>query len=256
MRSGLGARAAAAVVAAAFAIPLLALVVRAFADEWRAPALIPQRLGLRGLDVAFGGTSASEAAANSLVVAVVTTGIALVVGWPAARVLGERRLRRPGLVFVLLAMPLLVPPYATGSGLTEWLIRLDLSDSLAGLVLAHLVVVLPYVIVVLMAGFGPRVTELEEMARTAGAGPLRRMAWVTLPAVRPALGAAVFIGFLVSWSQYGTSLAVGAGRPMLPVVMLPFIGPDPQVAAVLALLFLAPAVLALALAARAARSPL
>lgn len=256
MRSAVASRAAAAVIAAAFAIPLLALVVRAFADEWRAPALIPQRLGLRGVDVALGGTGAPEAVANSLVVALLTTAVALLLGWPAARVLGERRLRRPALVFVLLAMPLLVPAYATGAGLTEWLIRLGLSGGLGGLVLAHLVVVLPYVIVVLMSGFGPRVTELEEMARTAGAGPLRRLAWVTVPAVRPALAAAAFIGFLVSWSQYGSSLAVGAGRPMLPVVMLPFIGTDPQVAAVLALLFLAPAVLALALAARAARSPL
>ncbi len=256
MRSRIAPRALGVVIAAAFAIPLLALVVRAFADEWRAPAVIPQRLGLRGVDVAFDGTSAPEALANSLAVAVATTAVALLAGWPAARVLGERRLRRPALVFVLLAMPLLVPPYATGSGLLEWLIRLDLSDTLAGLVLAHLVVVLPYVIVVLMSGFGPRVTELEEMARTAGASPLRRLAWVTVPAVRPALAGAALIGFLVSWSQYGSSLAVGAGRPMLPVVMLPFIGPDPQVAAVLALLFLAPAVLALVLAARAARSPL
>lgn len=256
MRSGLGSRLVAALVAAAFAVPLVALVVRAFADRWRAPALIPQELGLRGVEVAFDGTRAPEALANSLAVALSTTAIALLVGWPAARVLGERRLRRPALVFLLLAMPLLVPPYATGSGLTEWFIRLDLSDTVAGLVLAHLVVVLPYVVVVLMAGFGPRVTELEEMARTVGAGPMRRLAWVTLPAVRPTLAAAAFIGFLVSWSQYGSSLAVGAGRPMLPLVMLPFIGADPQVAAVLALLFLAPAVLALVLASRAARSPL
>lgn len=256
MPNGLASRLAAGAIAAAFAVPLLALVVRAFADEWRAPALVPQDLGLRGLDVAFTGTSAPEALRNSAIVAVLTTAIALAAGWPAARVLGERRLRRPGLVFVLLAMPLLVPPYATGTGLTEWLIRLDLSEGLAALVLAHLVVVLPYVVVVLMSGFGPRVTELEEMASTAGATPLRRLARVTIPAVGPALAAAAFIGFLVSWSQYGTSLAVGAGRPMLPVVMLPFIGPDPQVAAVLALLFLAPAVLALVVAARAARSPL
>jgi putative spermidine/putrescine transport system permease protein len=252
----MGRRLTAAAVAAFFAVPLLALVVRAGADEWRAPDLWPQQFGLRGVDVALGGTGARDALVNSLVVALVTTLIALLAGWPAARVLGERRLRRPALVFLLLAMPLLVPPYATGAGLTEWFIRLDLSETIAGLVLAHLVVVLPYVVVVLMSGFGPRVTELEEMARTAGAGPLRRLAWVTLPAVRPTLAAAAFLGFLVSWSQYGSSLAVGAGRPMLPLVMLPFIGSDPQVAAVLALLFLAPAILALAIASRAARSPL
>jgi hypothetical protein len=70
------------------------------------------------------------------------------------------------------------------------------------------------------------------------------------------VGAAALIGFLVSWSDYGTSLAVGGGRPMLPVVLLPFVGADPQVAATLALLFLAPAVAVLALAVRAGRMPL
>ncbi len=248
-------RALGALLAAAFALPLVVLVVRAFADQWRAPALLPQVWGLRGVELAFSGEAAA-AFGTSMLVAVVTTALALVLGWPAARVLGERRLRRPAFAFLLLAMPLLVPPYATGAGLTEWFLRLDLTDTIAGLVLAHLVAVLPYVVVVLLSAFGPQVTALEEMARANGLAPLQRWRWVTLPAVRPTLAAAAFLGFLVSWSQYGSSLAVGGGRPMLPVVMLPFVRSDPQVAASLALLFLVPAVAALALTARAARSPL
>jgi putative spermidine/putrescine transport system permease protein len=80
-------------------------------------------------------------------------------------------------------------------------------------VLAHLTVVLPYVVLVLAPGFGGRFAELEEMARTAGLGPARRLALVTLPSLRPALAAAALLGFLVSWSQYGSSLAVGGGPP-------------------------------------------
>jgi len=246
-------RYAARAVALLFALPLAALVVRAVADEWRAPALVPQRFGLRGFDVVL---QAGAAFAGSLAVALVTTALALLLAWPAARVLGERRVRRPGLVFLLLAMPLLVSPYATGAGLTEWFIRLGLAGTLPGLVLAHLVLVLPYVVVVLLSGFGPRVGELEEMARTFGASPLRRLAWVTLPSLRATVATAALLGFLVSWSQYGSSLAVGAGRPMLPLVLLPFVRTDPQVAAALALLFLAPALAALAVATRASRSPL
>jgi putative spermidine/putrescine transport system permease protein len=242
-------------LAGLFALPLGALVVRAFADVWRAPAIVPQRFGTRGLEVAFSG-EALTAFGNSLAVGVGVTLVALLLGWPAARVLGERRLRRPGLVFLLLAMPLLVPSYATGTGLTEWFLRLDLADTLTGLGLAHLVVVLPYVIVVLLSGFGPRVRELEEMGRSVGLGPLARWRLVTLPAVAPTLAAASFLGFLVSWSEYGSSLAVGGGRAMLPVVLLPFVRNDPEVAAALALLFLAPAVLALVATTRAARSPL
>lgn len=242
-------------LAAFFALPLVALVVRAFADAWRAPDIVPQAFGTRGLEIAFSGRAA-EAFGNSLVVAVAVTLVALALGWPAARVLGERRVKRPGLVFLCLAMPLLVPSYATGTGLTEWFLRLGLADTLQGLVLAHLVIVLPYVVVILLSAFGPRVADLEEMGRTMGLSPVQRWRMVTLPSIGPTLAVASFMGFLVSWSEYGSSLAVGGGRPMLPVVLLPFVGPDPQVAATLSLLFLAPAVLALVLTVRAARSPL
>ncbi len=235
--------------------PLLALVVRAFADQWRAPALIPQEFGLRGVQVAFSGSSGA-AFGNSLLVAVTTAALALLIAWPAARVLGERRLRHPAPVFLLLAMPLLVPSYAVGTGLTEWFIRLGLDGTLPALVAGHLTFVLPYVILVLLSGFGPRLTALEDVARVNGLSQLRRLLWVTLPAAAPTVGAAALIGFLVSWSDYGTSLAVGGGRPMLPVVLLPFVGNDPQVAATLALLFLAPAIVILTAAVRAGRMPL
>jgi putative spermidine/putrescine transport system permease protein len=239
-------------LAALFATPLAVLPVQAVADAWRAPALLPQRLGARGLHAAITG-QAGSALGNSLAVAAATTALALLLGWPAARALGGRRLRCLTPVLVLLAMPLLVPAYATGTGLAEWFVRLGLSGGRLGLVLAHLTVVLPYVVLILATGFGERLQELEEMARTVGLGTPRRLALVTLPTVRPTLAAAGLLGFLVSWSQYGLSLAVGSGLPMLPLVLLPFIRSDPQIAAALALLFLAPALATLAIAARASR---
>lgn len=240
-----------------YALPLLALVVRALADEWRAPALIPQEFGMRGLDALLSTTTrAGEALIESLAVAVSTTAIALPIAWTAARAIGERRLRRPIPVFVLIALPILVPGYATGIGLAEWFVRLDLADSRTGLVLAHLTVVLPYVVLVLAAAFGPRVTELEEMGRSAGYATMRRLLFVTIPAVRAQLAVACVIGFLVSWGQYGLSLAVGAAEPTLPGVLLPFLGQDPQIAAAVCLVYLVPAFIALALGARASRTPL
>lgn len=237
-------------------VPLGVLIVRALADVWRAPALTPQAWGGRGFVYAFSGTAgAGSALATSTLVAVATTGLALVVGWPAARVLGERRLARPGPWFVLLALPLLVPPYATGTGLAAWFIRLGLADRYAGLALSHLVYVLPYVVLVLAPGFGPHVREREEAAATLGAGRPWRLVRVTLPSTAPAVAAAALLGFLVSFSQYGTSLAVGGGLPTLPLVLLPFVGSDPQLAAALAVLFLVPAVAALAAAVRVGRSP-
>ena len=243
-----GRRLVTALVAAGALLPLLTLVLRAAADEWRSPAVLPQRYGLRGVDQAFADASgAGEAIVNSLVVAVAATAIALIVAWPAARVIGERRLRRLGPVWVVLGLPLLVPSFATGSGLTEWFLRLGIADTLTGLVAAHLVPVLPYVLLILAGGFGPEVAELEEAAAVHGAGRRRRLLLVTLPAMAPVIAVAALLGFLVSWSQYGLSLAVGGGTPMLPLLLVPFVSSDPQVASVLALVFLAPAIAAVAL---------
>ena len=252
---GIVAGAAPPAIGLALLLALGSLVVRAFADVWRAPAMLPQQWGWRGFRAAFvDGGGAASALATSVAVAAVSTAIALVLAWPAARVLGERRFRHPAPVFLLLAMPLLVAPYAVGAGLSEWFLRLGMSGTLAGLALAHLTVVLPYAVLLLLSGFGPELRGLEEMGRAAGLSASQRLRWVTIPALRPTLAAAALMAFLVSWSQYGTSLAIAPTRPTLPVLLLPFIGSDPQVAAALSLVFLAPALLALVVAVRAIRS--
>lgn len=251
VRGGRTGRVAAGVLAVLVGAPLLLLPLRAVADRWQAPALLPQEYGTRALDVLLApGTRVLEATGNALLVAAATVTVALLLGWPAARWLADAAPRRRVAVLVLLALPLLVPPYAVGTGLVEWFLRLGLADTRTGLVLAHLVAVLPYVVVVLAPAFGPRVRRLEEAAATLGGSPAQVLLRVTLPAVAPTLAVALLLGFLVSWSQYGTSLAVGAGIPMLPVVLQPFVGRDPQVAALLALVFLVPPLLALVVTVR------
>ncbi len=251
MRWRAAGRATATALAVLTVAPLLVLPVRALGDVWRAPALLPQQWGTRGLDVVLApGTNTATAITNSFLVAVVTTLVAVVVAWPAARWLATADTRRRIPVLIGLALPLLVPPLAIGTGLAEWFLRLGLTSSLVGLVLAHLVAVLPYVVVVLAPGFTPAVRRAEEAARTLGADRRQLLLRVSLPLVAPSLGVASLLGGLVSWSQYGSSLGVGRGIPMLPLVLEPFVGRDPQVAATLALVFLAPAVVALVVVTR------
>lgn len=230
-------------IAVAAVVPLVVLPLRAAADVWRAPAVLPQQFGVRGLEVLTAtGTRIGEAVTTSLLVAVLTTAVALVLGWPAARQLATAPPHRRLVVFAVIGLPLLVPPYAVGTGLVTWLLRLGLADTVPGLVAAHLVYVLPYVVLTLTPAFGTELRQQEEAADTLGARPSSRLWQVTLPAAAPATALAALLGFLVSWSQYGTSLAVGGGRLTLPVVLLPFVERDPQVAATLALVFLLPPV--------------
>ena len=235
-----------ALLAVAAVLPILTLALRALADVWRAPAILPQQLGLRGVRYALStGAGVPEAIVNGLAIAFLATAGALVLGWPAARALAaaSRRVRRT--LTIAIALPLLVPQFAAGAGLAEWFIRLGVSDTLLAVAIAHLIYTLPYVVIVLAGAFSSELLELEEAAATVGAGPLRRLLLASLPASRVPLAIAALLALLVSWSQYGTTLAIGGATTTLPVMLVPFAQSDPQIAATLSLLFLAPALLAL-----------
>lgn len=225
--------------------PFLLLPVRAFADEWRAPNVVPQRFGLRGIQRVLEDGLLVEAIVNSTIVALAAALVGVVLGWPAARSLAH--LQTPRLAWLAILLPLLLPPLVIGEGLRVWFLRLGLADSLAGLVLAHLVFVLPYCILILAPGFTPELARRESAAMTLTGDRRQRFGSVTLPALRRQVALALALGFTVSWAQYGTSLGVGGGVPMLPLLLVPLVRSDPQVAAVLDILLIAPPLIALAL---------
>ena len=70
---------------------------------------------------------------------------------------------------------------------------------------------------------------------------------MTIPAIRPGLAVAGAFAFLISWSQYLSTLIIGGGRVQtLPLSLVAFQrSGDESIAAALSLLFLAPAVLLL-----------
>ena len=237
-------------VPAAAALLPLGLAVRAFADEWRAPNLWPQQFGLRAVDVVMHDPSLHSAIIASLVVALTAALLAFPLAWPAARSLGAT----PGrpLLLALLALPLLVPGYAVATGISAWLVRLGIPGGVPSIVIAHLPSVLAYEILLLLPAFDARLRRLDEAGAVLGARPVVRALLVEMPARRGAVTAALAVGFTVSWAQYGTSLAVGAGIVTLPVVLVPFAQADRQVAALLALVALLPPVIALIASARSA----
>jgi putative spermidine/putrescine transport system permease protein len=253
MRANLVRRLTVGAVGASLLAPFLVLPVQAVADEWRAPALWPQRTGTRGITRVLDDSVLPAAIANSTLVALMAVTAGLFVGWPAARALSShgprsglrtlgdwRQGRQSKLMTLLVLLPLLLPPVVVGEGLQVWFLRLGLADRLVGIALAHQVYVVPYVVILLLPGFTASLVEQEQAAAGLGAG--RWWCWwlVTLPAMRRQVGLAVAMGFTVSWSQYGTSLGVGGGIPMLPLVLVPFVRSDPEIAAVLDLIFLVP----------------
>lgn len=232
--------------------PLVVLIMYAGSSRWFFPAALPPEWSLQPLLRQLSTPQTRDALFNSLVIALVTSLLALLIGLPAARVLGLRRFRGRHIVLLLLLLPTLVPPLATGMGLNILFLRLGLSGSMPGVILVHLVPTLPYVIFTLLGVFARYDEAYEQQACSLGATPPQVVLRVMLPLIAPGIAVAFLFAFLASWSQYVLTLLIGGGQVFtLPMLLFAAsAGGNPATIAALALIFAAPPVIAIALAAR------
>lgn len=244
---------AALALAGFMVLPILPLVVWSFAHGWRFPALLPETFTTRAWDIALSpSTGALASFGVTSLIAGLTTVIALIIALPAGRALGLYRFRGKGLVVLLLMAPAVLPGIALVFGLQGMMLRLGLSGTVAGVVLGHLVPVLPYAVLVLAAVFARLNPAIEDQARSLGATPVQVFRHVTLPLILPGLLTAALFSFLVSWSQYLLTLAIGGGRVQtLPLLLFASAGSGRNdVTSAIAILYILPGLLVLILTAR------
>jgi putative spermidine/putrescine transport system permease protein len=242
------------VIVAAVLLPFAALLIWSFSHRWFYPELLPQGWSLRAWQYVFqtAGPQILPSLAQSTAVSSLTAVIAVGLGLPAGRVLGLYRFRGKDLISVILMVPVIVPPLSVAMGLHGWFLRLNLADSVAGVVLVHLTFCLPYTVFVMWGVFSNTPADFEAQARTLGATRLQVWRRVILPMVFPGVVVAALFAFLLSWSQYLSTLIIGGGRVItLPILLFSLMGSgDRPVAAAVALVFVMPALLALVLSAR------
>jgi putative spermidine/putrescine transport system permease protein len=226
------------------AIPVALLAVRSLAQNWYWPSLLPPVWSLRAWRYAFSASAeVLPALTTSLSVALAVTMLAVTVALPASRVLAWQEFRGKRAVIFALLLPILTPPLAATMGVHSLFLRYGLTDTLMGVALAHLTSTVPYATLMLTGSFSRLDPDYEAQARTLGARRFDVWRHVTFPAIAPGLVVAASFAFLISWSQYLTTLLVGGGRIVtLPLTLVAFQrGGDESIAAALSLVFLAPA---------------
>lgn len=241
------------VIVVSVVLPGVSLLLRSFAFRWHYPDVVPGEWGLDAWTYTIDDTSrVFESLGNSLRIALLTTTLALLVGMPAARALGQHQFRGKRVVEWILMMPIIVPALVAAMGIHIVFIRLGLTATVLGVSLVHLIPATPYFVLVMSSVFANYSPALEETARTLGANKIRVFRYVTLPAISSGLLVACLFTFLISWSQYVTTVLIGSGILItLPMVLFPFLGQgNAAVAASITLIFVAPAVMVLILTSR------
>lgn len=199
-------------------LPLVILAVFSFNSS---RFTLWEGFSLRWYQAAFQDAQLAEAAANSLIIAVVATLVSTVIGTLCAYGLWKRS---APVLSSSLYLSLVTPEIVMGVSLLaffQWMFRsLRLQLGLHTVILAHVAFSLAYVAIVVLARLRTLDPTLEEAAMDLGAtewGAFRR---ITLPLLGPGIAAAALLAFTVSFDDYViTSLVAGVDSETLPMVI-------------------------------------
>ena len=185
---------------------LLALAVGSVAGVWPFPALWPEELTAQAWLSVWASV---DTVGTTLGLALASCALALVwcVAWLELSPRAWDDALRP-----LLYLPLVLPAVLWVIGLYSVALQWRLEGQWLGLLLAHTVMVLPYVLLALSPaylGFDPRAAPLSDSLGHSRAVFLWRVKW---PLLRRSLAASAAVGFSVSVTQYLPTLYIGAGR--------------------------------------------
>lgn len=131
-------------------------------------------------------------------------------------------------LFLLLISPMMVPIILIAVAVFYVFVKLQLVNTLFGIVLAHSVLALPLVIIVVVAGLKTFDMNQERVARSLGASRARAFLTVTLPQIRFSVISGALLAFLTSFDEVIVALFI-AGSENATITRIMFLALRDQI---------------------------
>ena len=176
----------------------------------------------------FSNDDWQNALRNSFQIAPVATLISVSFGTLAAIGLSQSHVPFKGAIMAILISPMIVPLIISAAGMYFFYSRLGLQGTYIGVVLAHAVLGIPFVIITVTATLVGFDKSLTRAAANMGAGPVRTFFKIQMPLIMPGVVSGALFAFITSFDEVVVVLFVGsAGQKTLPWQM--FIGMREQI---------------------------
>lgn len=229
-------------------LPVAVLVAFSF-QAGRLPVPPFQGFSLRWYEKVLGDRDLMAALGHSFLVAVVSSALALCLGFLAAHALA--RVRLPGSVLMrgLLIAPMTVSYLIIALGLLTVFGSLGIKLSLWTVGAGHVVINLPLCFAICYAAMGDQQRSAERAARDLGAAEWQVLAYVSAPMLAAPLAAAFFLSVTFSWDEFIIAFLLTRFDVTLPVEIWSMLrsGLSPATNAVGSLVFLVSVTLVVAL---------
>ena len=171
----------------------------------------------------------------SLQVAAISTAISMALGTLCAIALVRGRFPGREAISTFLVSPLMLPGLVIGIAMLQGFKSMGLRDVYASLLIAHVIITLPYIARTVVSALGLFDFSLIDAARTLGCSYPAALMRVLVPALAPAFLTSGMFAFLASMDNYPISIFfTDAWTKTLPIQMLQYVEerPDPTIAAI------------------------
>ena len=214
--------------------PILILLIFSFNDS-AVPTFPLSGFTLHWYREFLSNSELRSALETSAIIAALSSLGAVFLGVLSSIALTRRRFHGKAAVSALLLSPLVIPYLVFGISLLLLFHQLGIPRSLLTVVIGHIVISLPYTILVLVPRLDQIDVSLEEAAFDLGASRLRTFRSITLPLILPAVLSAFLIAFTTSFDEYAVASFVVGSRVTFPIYLysaVRFLNQLPQVIAV------------------------
>jgi putative spermidine/putrescine transport system permease protein len=204
-------------------------------------AFPPEGFSLRWYEKALTYPDFQSAFKTSMIVMLLASTFALLLGSSFAYVIFHYKFRGRGLLEAALWSPLIIPHFTTGFGFLLLGSHLNLTQGYAIIVMAHVLLVTPFVTRAVFVSLSNVDPNFARAAANLGATPKSVLFKVTIPLVLPGMLGGWLIAAILSLTEFTASLYVTASRTQtLPVAMYNYIREyaDPTISAISSLLII------------------
>lgn len=191
-------------------LPVLIMIPVSFTESSRM-AWPPEGFSLKWYEAIFSSQIWTQAAVRSLIVAVASATLALLIGTPAAFAIARQNLPAKTLLLAIILSPLIMPRIVIAVALFYLYAQIGMVGTYAGLILGHTILAVPYVVITVIAVQKQYDPRYDQAAWSLGARPAQTLRRVTLPLIRGGLLSAFLFAMITSFDELTIALFVTGG---------------------------------------------
>lgn len=191
-------------------IPIFAVFIQSLILRYDYKSILPEVIGIDNFKKFF-TVNYLRLLFCSVLMSIVSAAITIIISLPIANILPNISMRYRTTLYVILLAPILVPQFVYFYGIQNVFARLGIVNTYIGVILSHVIVMMPYAIINLSNDILLYGKKYEEVAFVMRASDFRLYKDIMIPLIKGTLVNTLGLLFIISFSQYFITLMIGGG---------------------------------------------